>query len=62
MNPGFLLLINTDTFETFSYFRLFSPNLFGGVTAFTKDHFQLVNGYANRYWGWGAEDDDSLKR
>ena len=35
---------------------------FGGVTIFNKDAFIKVNGYANDYWGWGAEDDDMFNR
>ena len=43
-------------------FRLFSPYLFGGVTSFTKQNFLKVNGYPNKYYGWGAEDDDMYRR
>lgn len=35
---------------------------FGGVTLFRKEHFELVNGFSNEYWGWGKEDDDLRKR
>lgn len=35
---------------------------FGGVTLFDKESFSKINGYANEYWGWGAEDDDVLRR
>ena len=35
---------------------------FGGVTLFDKESFIKINGYANEYWGWGAEDDDVLRR
>ena len=35
---------------------------FGGVTIFDKESFEKINGYANEYWGWGAEDDDVLRR
>ena len=38
------------------------PNYFGGVTALSKDHYKLVNGYSNQFWGWGGEDDDMFQR
>jgi len=28
----------------------------------TKDHFILVNGFSNLFWGWGGEDDDMFER
>jgi len=45
----------------FSY-ELISPYLFGGVTSFTKQDYLKVNGYPNKYYGWGAEDDDMYRR
>ena len=36
--------------------------LFGAATLVPKDMFESVNGYSNMYYGWGAEDDDFLRR
>ena len=35
---------------------------FGGVTLFPINDFEKINGYSNKYWGWGFEDDDLLFR
>jgi hypothetical protein len=47
--------------EQFGY-KLPYEGYFGGVTIFDKSSFKKINGYANEYWGWGAEDDDVLHR
>lgn len=35
---------------------------FGGVTMFPTETFEKINGYSNKYWGWGYEDTDLLLR
>ena len=35
---------------------------FGGVTMFPIESFDKINGYSNKYWGWGYEDTDLLLR
>jgi len=35
---------------------------FGGVTLFPVHLFRQINGYSNKYYGWGFEDDDLLFR
>lgn len=46
----------------FGCFRLPYADLFGGVSALTKDQFIKVNGFSNMFWGWGGEDDDISSR
>ncbi|XP_014484777.1 PREDICTED: beta-1,4-N-acetylgalactosaminyltransferase bre-4-like [Dinoponera quadriceps] len=47
--------------DKFKY-RLPYADLFGGVSAMSREHFQLVNGFSNVFWGWGGEDDDMANR
>lgn len=35
---------------------------FGGVTLFPSHVFKFINGYTNKYWGWGFEDDNLMLR
>ena len=42
--------------------RLAYKTLFGGVEGFWSDHYRLINGFPNRFWGWGGEDDDLYVR
>ena len=35
---------------------------FGGVTLFPMKYFRKIDGYSNKYWGWGFEDTDLLYR
>jgi hypothetical protein len=42
--------------------RFMFDEYFGGVTLFPMDIFEKINGYSNKYWGWGYEDNDLLYR
>lgn len=37
-------------------------DLFGGVVLLKTETFKYINGFSNKFWGWGGEDDDLLKR
>jgi hypothetical protein len=42
--------------------RFMFDEYFGGVTLFPIDVFEKINGFSNKYWGWGYEDNDLLYR
>lgn len=42
--------------------RTLFDEYFGGVTIFPSYIFRQINGYSNKYFGWGFEDDDLLLR
>ncbi|XP_072394471.1 beta-1,4-N-acetylgalactosaminyltransferase bre-4-like [Diabrotica undecimpunctata] len=47
--------------DIFKY-KLPYPAIFGGVSAISTEHFKLLNGFSNSFWGWGGEDDDMSNR
>lgn len=57
-----LSLVSSRTNEFTSHREFMAPHFFGGVTILSKEHFYLVNGFSNRFWGWGFEDDNFLFR
>ena len=52
-----------ETAHHFHHYLLFIYSLpyghfFGGVEALSREHFELINGFSNIFWGWGGEDDN----
>lgn len=47
--------------EQFDY-QLRHENFFAGVIALTPKQYQLINGFSNRFWAWGGEDNDLSMR
>lgn len=56
-----LQLANNFIF-TKDFKRTISREYFGGVTLFPLEDFRKINGYSNKYRGWGFEDNDLLLR
>ncbi|CAJ0567886.1 unnamed protein product, partial [Mesorhabditis spiculigera] len=43
-------------------YQLWYKEIVGGVLAIRMRDYRAVNGYSNKYWAWGGEDDDMGKR
>ena len=48
--------------RSYGGYKLPYPRYFGGVSAMSKEQFLRVNGFSNKFWGWGGEDDDMYNR
>ncbi len=57
-----LHLATNFTLEPGEKTREIFEEYFGGVTMFTAEDFEKIDGYSNKYWGWGYEDTDLLLR
>lgn len=56
-------VVDPDTEEAFKInIADNSDDYFGGVTLFPAETFEKINGYSNKYIGWGFEDNDLLLR
>ena len=55
---NYLLLL----FKYFVGYRLPYARILGGIAAIRSDLFIKVNGYSNKFFGWGGEDDDFSAR
>jgi hypothetical protein len=38
------------------------PEYLGGVTLFNNNHFVMIGGYSNNFWGYGGEDNEIYYR
>ena len=57
-----LSLVSRRINDTTLRCEVMDSHFFGGVTLISKEQFFLVNGFSNRFWGWGFEDDNLLLR
>lgn len=53
-------LLSTECSQ-FNYRHCY-PTFFGGVVGMNKEYYKMVNGFSNRFQGWGGEDDHLYKR
>ncbi|XP_042142858.1 beta-1,4-N-acetylgalactosaminyltransferase bre-4-like [Ixodes scapularis] len=51
----------SSAIDTFRYVLPY-PELFGGVVSMRAEHFTKINGFSNKFFGWGGEDDDMQRR
>ncbi|KAG6455748.1 hypothetical protein O3G_MSEX009382 [Manduca sexta] len=42
--------------------RYYYKTFIGGILLIKREHFELVKGMSNNYWGWGLEDDEFYVR
>ena len=54
--------VHFGAFHSKYKYKLAYGRAFGGVTAFRPVDFEKVNGFSNRFFGWGREDDDMSQR
>ena len=47
--------------DKFNYTILYK-DLFGGVVALKEEQYTKINGFSNKFLGWGGEDDDFRER
>ena len=57
-----LSLLTQSTDEDTGKKSDYLSHYFGGITTVRSDQFREVNGYSNKFWGWGGEDDNLLFR